>query len=149
MTAAPRSHAFLQTHRVHLPRLPAGAPAAGRDELTKCPALPDQLGIRPLAELRADRFDIDVPVTVLPRSVHHELLNSSKAGDVVCDFFGGSGSTLIGCERRERKARLMEIDPKYADCIARRYQEYTGKRATLGGDGRTFGEIAHERQGGK
>ena len=54
-------------------------------------------------------------------------------------------SRLIGCERRGRKARLMEIDPKYADCIVRRYQEYTGKQATLDGDGRTFDEIAEER----
>ena len=45
-----------------------------------------------------------------------------------------------------RKARLIEIDPKYADCIVRRYQEYTGKQATLVGDGRTFDEIVQERQ---
>jgi len=78
--------------------------------------------------------------------VERALLNSSKAGDIVVDLFGGSGSTLIGCERRGRKARLMEIDPKYADCIARRYQEYTGKQATLDGDGRWFDEIARERR---
>ena len=77
--------------------------------------------------------------------VERALLNSSKAGAIVVDLFGGSGSTLIGCERRGRKARLMEIDPKYADCIVRRYQEYTGKHAVLDGDGRTFDEIAQER----
>src|ERR1700691_5376520 len=43
--------------------------------------------------------------------VERALLNSSKAGDIVTDLFGGSGSTLIGCERRNRRARLMEIDP--------------------------------------
>src|SRR5450631_3348848 len=79
--------------------------------------------------------------------VERALLNSSKAGDVVTDLFGGSGSTLIGCERRGRHARLMEIDPKYADCIVRRYQEYTGKQAVLDGDTRTFQEIALERAG--
>ena len=63
-------------------------------------------------------------------------------------MFGGSGSTLIGCERRGRKARLMEIDPKYADCIIRRYQEYAGKRANLDGDGRTFDGVILERQRG-
>jgi len=47
------------------------------------------------------------PVELIERA----LLNSSKARDVVADLFGGSGSTLIGCERRSRKARLMEIDP--------------------------------------
>ena len=77
--------------------------------------------------------------------VERALLNSSKAGDVVADLFGGSGSTVIGCERRGRKARLMELDPKYADVIVRRWQEYTGKQAVLDGDGRTFDEIAQER----
>ena len=79
--------------------------------------------------------------------VERALLNSSKAGDVVADLFGGSGSTLIGCERRGRHARLMEIDPKYADCIVRRYQEYTGKQAVLDGDGRPFEEVALDRAG--
>jgi DNA modification methylase len=78
--------------------------------------------------------------------VERALLNSSKAGDVVVDLFAGSGSTLIACERRRRKTRLMEIDPKYADCIVRRYQEYTGKQAVLEGDGRTFEQIAEERR---
>jgi DNA modification methylase len=77
--------------------------------------------------------------------VERALVNSSKAGDIVADLFGGSGSTLIGCERRGRKARLMELDPRYADCIVRRWQEYTGKQAVLDGDGRTFDAITEER----
>lgn len=81
------------------------------------------------------------PVELIERA----LLNSSKAGDLVADLFGGSGSTLIACERRNRKSRLMEIDPRYADCIVRRWQEYTGNRAVLEGDGRAFEEIALER----
>ena len=81
------------------------------------------------------------PVELIERA----LVNSSKAGDVVADFFGGSGSTLIACERRGRAARLMELDPRYADVICRRYQEYTGKRATL--DGRqSFDEVAKRRR---
>ena len=80
--------------------------------------------------------------------VERALLNSSKAGDIVLDLFGGSGSTLIGCERRGRKARLMELDPKYVDVIVRRWQQYTGKHATLGCDGRTFEAVAAERQAG-
>jgi DNA modification methylase len=77
--------------------------------------------------------------------VERALVNSSKAGDLVVDLFGGSGSTLIGCERRGRKARLMEIDPKYADCIVKRWKDYTGKEAILEGDGRTFEAVAEER----
>ncbi len=82
------------------------------------------------------------PVELIERA----LLNSSKTGDVVADLFGGSGSTLIACERRGRRARLMEIDPKYADCIARRFQEYSGKNAVLEAEGRTFEAIALERR---
>ena len=81
------------------------------------------------------------PVELIERA----LVNSSKAGDMVADLFGGSGSTLIGCERRGRKARLMEIDPKYVDCIIRRWQQYTGKQAVLDVDGRTFDGVARER----
>jgi DNA modification methylase len=79
--------------------------------------------------------------------VERALVNSSKTGDLILDLFGGSGSTLIGCERRGRKARLMEIDPKYADVIVRRYQEYSGKPAVLDGDGRTYAEVAQGRLG--
>jgi DNA modification methylase len=75
-------------------------------------------------------------------------VNSSKAGDIVLDLFGGSGSTLIGCERSKRAARIMEIDPKYIDCIIRRWQDYTGKQAILDGDGRTFEQLGKERTGG-
>ena len=80
--------------------------------------------------------------------VERALLNSSKAGDIVADLFGGSGSTLIACERRNRKSRLMEIDPRYADVIVRRYQEYTGSQAVLGdGDykGATFEHVKEGR----
>jgi DNA modification methylase len=83
--------------------------------------------------------------TAKPVELIERALLNSKTGDVVADLFGGSGSTLIACERRGRKARLMELDPNYADCIVRRFQEYTGKPAVLEGDGRTFHEITQER----
>ena len=57
--------------------------------------------------------------------------NSSKSGDTVLDLFGGSGSTLIACEKTGRYARLMELDPKYCDVIVRRWEEFTGKTATI------------------
>lgn len=81
------------------------------------------------------------PVELIERA----LLNSSKAGDCVADLFGGSGSTLIACERRGRKARLMELDPRYADVIVRRWQEYTGKTPTLELTGAPFETVARER----
>jgi DNA modification methylase len=82
------------------------------------------------------------PVELIERA----LLNSSKSGDIVADLFAGSGSTLIACERQNRKSRLMEIDPRYTDCICQRYQEYTGQQVVLDGDGRTFWQIAQERK---
>ena len=74
------------------------------------------------------------------------LTYSSRAGEVVLDLFGGSGSTLIAAEKLGRRARLMEIDPAYADVIIRRWQEFTGKKAALEGDRRGFEEIADERR---
>ena len=59
------------------------------------------------------------------------LGNSSKSGDTIVDFFGGSGSTMIACEKTNRHARLMELDPKYCDVIVKRWEDFTGKKATL------------------
>ncbi|MGG4085224.1 DNA methyltransferase [Bacillus velezensis] len=54
------------------------------------------------------------------------ITNSSKKGDIVLDFFGGSGSTLMTCEQTERQCRLLELDPYFCDVIKMRYQEATG-----------------------
>lgn len=54
------------------------------------------------------------------------IANSSKKGDIVLDFFGGSGSTLMTCEQTERQCRLLELDPYFCDVIKMRYQEATG-----------------------
>ena len=78
--------------------------------------------------------------------VERALANSSRRGDIVVDLFGGSGSSLIGSERQGRSARLMEIDPKYADCIINRWQQYTGKQAVLEVDGRRYDEVTKERR---
>jgi len=61
----------------------------------------------------------------------HAIIHSSKNGDIVLDLFGGSGSTLIACEKTGRKARLMELDPKYCDVIVKRWEDFTGKKARL------------------
>jgi DNA modification methylase len=77
--------------------------------------------------------------------VQRALANSSKAGDVVVDLFGGAGSTLIAAEKTGRNARLMELDPRYVDVIVKRWQAFTGKKATLDSDGRDFVTVAGER----
>jgi DNA modification methylase len=81
------------------------------------------------------------PVELIERA----LVNSSKAGDLVLDLFGGSGSTMIACEKMGRSSRLMELDPRYCDVIVKRWQDFTGKIAHLE-DGRTFRELETRRQ---
>jgi DNA modification methylase len=74
--------------------------------------------------------------------VAYAIENSSKKGQIVADLFGGSGSTLIACEKTNRQARLMELDPKYCDVIVKRWQDFTGKQATHADTGKTFAEHA-------
>jgi DNA modification methylase len=76
------------------------------------------------------------PVELVERAVR----NSSKTRDIVLDPFGGSGSTLIACEKSGRRARLIELDPKYVDVIVRRWQDFTGQEAKRAGDGAGFGQ---------
>jgi DNA modification methylase len=61
------------------------------------------------------------------------IMNSSKGSDCVVDLFGGSGSTLIACEKTGRINRSMELDPKYCDVIVKRWEDFTGKKAVLEG----------------
>jgi len=83
------------------------------------------------------------PVELVERAVR----NSSKGRDTVLDPFGGSGTTLIACEKSGRQARLIELEPKYCDVIIRRWQEFSGKEAVLADGGGPFREISTERQG--
>lgn len=57
--------------------------------------------------------------------------NCTRSGDTILDLFGGSGSTLIACEKTGRKSHLMELDPKYCDVIVARWEKYTGQKAEL------------------
>jgi len=71
------------------------------------------------------------PVELVERAVR----NSSRPGDIVLDSFGGSGTTMIASEKSDRKARLIELDPKYVDVIVRRWQDFAGAQATRQSDG--------------
>lgn len=77
--------------------------------------------------VRNDLHPTMKPVELVERAI----INSSKPGDIVLDGFGGSGSTLIACEKNNRRARLIELDPKYCDVIIKRWEEWTGKKAIL------------------
>jgi DNA modification methylase len=74
------------------------------------------------------------PVALVERAIR----NSSKSRDIVLDPFGGSGSTLIACEKTGRQARLVELDPKYVDTAVERWQRFTGHRARHAGTGSLF-----------
>jgi DNA modification methylase len=72
----------------------------------------------------------------------YQLLNNTKGGDIVLDSFGGSGTTMIAAEKNGRVSRLMELDPKYCDVIIKRWQDFTGKTATLEETGESFHELS-------
>lgn len=72
----------------------------------------------------------------------YQLLNNTKGGDIVLDSFGGSGTTIIAAEKNGRISYMVELDPKYCDVIVKRWQEFTGKTATLESNGKTFAELA-------
>ena len=67
----------------------------------------------------------------------YQIGNSTKKGDIVLDSFAGSGTTVIACENTGRKARAMELDPRYCDVIIKRWQDLTGEDAVRE-DGVTF-----------
>ena len=78
--------------------------------------------------------------------IEYPINNSTNgAGSIVADFFGGSGSTLMAAEKTGRKSRIMELDEKYCDVIIKRWEQYTGKKATLESTGQTYEELKAER----
>lgn len=106
----------------------------------------DYAGISSLGANRAD--ELAMHPTVKPVAMIADAIRDcSKRGEVVLDVFGGSGSTLMAAETCGREARLLEFDAIYCDTIVNRWQTYTGKQATLAGDGRYFEEVAAERLG--
>ena len=59
------------------------------------------------------------------------MAKTTKVKNKVLDLFGGSGSTLIACEKTNRYCRMMELDPKYCDVIIKRWEDFTGQTAKL------------------
>lgn len=84
--------------------------------------------------------------TQKPVALAEEALDkTTRASAVIMDLFGGSGSTLIACEKTARDCRMMELDPKYCDVIIKRWQDFTGQEATLEATGETFNALAAKR----
>jgi DNA modification methylase len=82
------------------------------------------------------------PVALVERAVR----NSSKSRDIVLDPFGGSGSTLLACEKAGRQARLIELELRYVDVMVQRWQAFRRGTAVLDGDGRSYEDIAASRE---
>lgn len=90
--------------------------------------LADKLPVTVIHEdkpLRSDLHPTMKPIKLIARLIN----NSSKRGENVIDFFGGSGSTLIACEQLNRTCYTMELDPKFVDVIINRWEQLTGEKA--------------------
>jgi DNA modification methylase len=81
------------------------------------------------------------PVCLVERAIR----NSSERGALVLDPFGGSGSTLIACEKSGRRAAMMELEPHYVDVMIERWEAYTRREAILDGDGRSYAAVTEAR----
>jgi DNA modification methylase len=81
------------------------------------------------------------PVECMKRPIE----NNSSPGQAVYEPFSGSGTTIIAAEMTGRSCHAIELNPAYVDVAIKRWQDFTGQKATLEGDGRTFEQIDAER----
>jgi DNA modification methylase len=96
---------------------------------------------------RKDRLnELAMHPTVKPVAMIADAIRDvTRRAEIVLDPFAGSGTTVIAAEKTGRHARAIEYDARYCDVIIRRWQNYTGKMATLSNTGRTFEDIEAER----
>jgi DNA modification methylase len=107
----------------------------------------DYAGISSIGANRGD--ELAMHPTVKPVALIADAIRDcSRRGETILDAFGGSGSTLIAAEKTGRSARLIEYDPIYCDTIVRRWEQLTGKRATLADGGACFEDVADARLNG-
>ena len=95
----------------------------------------------------SDEEKYDHPTQKPVELMRRPILNHLRRGEVVFDPFLGSGTTLAAAEVTERICYGLELDPKYVDMVVERWQQLSGKEATLAADGRTFAEVKAERAG--
>jgi DNA modification methylase len=96
---------------------------------------------RALANKEEKHHATQKPIEILEWCLEYADRHSKKTNHMIYDAFGGSGSTLIACEKTNRQARLMELDPKYVDVIVKRWQNFTGLIAIHEKTGKTFNEM--------
>ena len=93
---------------------------------------------------RAEEGVSRIHPTQKPVGLLTDILNEySKPVQTVLDLFGGSGSTLIACEKLKRKCLMIEFEPAYVDLIVKRWQDYTGQKAYRESDGVAFDDLAN------
>jgi DNA modification methylase len=104
----------------------------------------DFAGVNTLRSGRAE--ELAMHPTVKPVALVAEAIKDcSRRGEIVLDPFAGSGTTLIAAAKTGRRARVIEFDPAYCDQIVRRFEQVTGKPATLAANGQSFETVAEER----
>jgi len=85
------------------------------------------------------------PLVIVEWALEYADRHAKQKPILILDFFGGSGSTLIACEKTARDCRMMELDPKYCDVIIKRWQDFTGQEATHEETGKTYAELSNGR----
>jgi DNA modification methylase len=96
---------------------------------------------------KSRRAELDFHPTVKPLvMVADALLDVTKQNDLVLDAYLGSGTTLLACERIDRRFRGMDIDPRYVDVTIQRWMDITGEMAVLESTGQTYAEVVAERE---
>lgn len=97
--------------------------------------------------IRAEEGKERIHPTQKPVGLLAEILEKySQANQTVLDMFGGSGSTLIACEKTNRICTIVEYEPAYVDLIVKRWQEYTGQKAVDFVTGKEFDDLCQERK---
>jgi DNA modification methylase len=91
--------------------------------------------------------ELEAHPTVKPVALVADAVKDvTRRGAIVLDLFGGSGTTLIAAERTGRRARLLEIEPRYVDVTITRFEQLTKADAIHADTGQTFAEVADERR---
>ena len=94
----------------------------------------------------SDEQKFDHPTQKPVELMRRPILNHTRRGELVYEPFLGSGTTLAAAELTERVCYGLELDPKYVDVVVKRWQQLSGQQARFDGDGRSFDEIAEQRQ---
>jgi DNA modification methylase len=108
-------------------------------------SFPNAMRIKELSRAKANKEEkhhaTQKPIELIEWAMEYADRHAKKNPKTVLDFFGGSGSTLIACEKTNRDCRMMELDPKYCDVIIKRWQDFTGKKAIHAETQKPFDEL--------